>query len=320
MIPIYEETSDHIQIIEQPSTHIPPHLHKSIEMIYVTAGSFIVGTGIDLFEMKKGDLAIIFPNLIHHYQVFQDGDNRHIALLASPSYFGTYEEILQTYRPQAPVIPGTKLHPDVTYALQRLMELDSPKRHMHVQLPDFSNRQNAEETFAVYARETKRSSSHKSSKGTSSGVNRLDATSLSALNHAYVQIIFARTIPLLALNPRKDLKDQDIVYQVVAYVSAHYHENISLTKMAADLGISPFALSRVFSSVFHQNFNHYVNDVRLEHVAVLLTESTDPITDICLDCGFQSQATFNRVFQAKYHMTPRQYRNEKTAAPEAAKD
>lgn len=286
MIPIYEETSDHIQIIEQPSNHIPPHLHKSIEMIYVTAGSFIVGTGIDLFEMKEGDLAIIFPNLIHHYQVFQAGDNRHIALLASPSYFGVYEETLQTYRPQNPVIPGTKLHPDVTYAFQRLMELDSP-RHMHVS-PDFSNKQ--------------------------------DAMSLSALNHAYVQIIFARTIPLLPLISRTDLKDQDIVYQVVAYVSAHYHENITLTKMAADLGISPFALSRVFSGVFHQNFNRYVNDVRLEHVAALLTESTDPITDICLDCGFQSQATFNRVFQTKYHMTPRQYRNEKTAAPTTAED
>lgn len=319
MIPIYEETSDHIQIIEQPSNHIPPHLHKSIEMIYVTAGSFIVGTGVDLFEMKEGDLAIIFPNLIHHYQVFQAGDNRHIALLASPSYFGVYEETLQTYRPQNPVIPGAKLHPDVTYAFQRLMELDSP-RHKYVQQPDFSDQSNAAETFADFARKNPKASSHKHSKAASSGKSKLDAMSLSALNHAYVQIIFARTIPLLPLISRTDLKDQDIVYQVVAYVSAHYHENITLTKMAADLGISPFALSRVFSGVFHQNFNRYVNDVRLEHVAALLTESTDPITDICLDCGFQSQATFNRVFQTKYHMTPRQYRNEKTAAPTTAED
>ena len=34
------------------------------------------------------------------------------------------------------------------------------------------------------------------------------------------------------------------------------------------------------------------------------------ITDICLESGFQSQRTFNRVFQERYKKTPRQYKNE----------
>ena len=32
------------------------------------------------------------------------------------------------------------------------------------------------------------------------------------------------------------------------------------------------------------------------------------ITDICLDAGFDSQRTFNRVFRERYRMTPREYR------------
>ena len=86
MIPIYQESSDSLQINEIRSAHFPPHLHKSIELIYVTEGSLVMGVGIDLYELHKGDLGIVFPNLIHHYQVFSPGENRHIVLLASPSY------------------------------------------------------------------------------------------------------------------------------------------------------------------------------------------------------------------------------------------
>ena len=35
-----------------------------------------------------------------------------------------------------------------------------------------------------------------------------------------------------------------------------------------------------------------------------------PITDICLESGFQSQRTFNRAFQERYKKKPREYKNE----------
>ena len=39
-------------------------------------------------------------------------------------------------------------------------------------------------------------------------------------------------------------------------------------------------------------------------------ECTDKsITDICLDAGFKSQRTFNRVSRERYKVTPREYRN-----------
>ena len=78
--------------------------------------------------------------------------------------------------------------------------------------------------------------------------------------------------------------------------------------MAKDLGISQFTLSRVFSRTFHKNFNQYVNEIRLDYVTLLLKDSDTSVTEIMYDAGFQSQATFNRVFQEKYHMTPKQYR------------
>ena len=79
--------------------------------------------------------------------------------------------------------------------------------------------------------------------------------------------------------------------------------------MAKDLGISKYALSRVFSSTFHTNFNQYLNEQRLNYVVSMLEDTDLPITDVCLEAGFQSQRTFNRAFKERYKKTPREYRN-----------
>ena len=41
----------------------------------------------------------------------------------------------------------------------------------------------------------------------------------------------------------------------------------------------------------------------------ILQDSKETITNIALDCGFESQRTFNRVFREKYKMSPREFRN-----------
>jgi AraC-like DNA-binding protein len=271
MLPLYHENQDALQIEEIPSVHFSPHLHQSIEIVYITKGTLELGTGIDLFHMNTGDLGIIFPGQIHHYQVFDTRECRAVHLLASPSSFGAYQEILLTRAPVNPVIPASQVHPDTLYALRRLQQ-------------DFE------------APESEKTSP-----------SELPTASI-ILSHAWIQVILSRSLPLLSFRDRIDPSNQDLVYQAVAYVAGHYRENLSLTQMASDLGVSPYALSRIFSATFHQNFNHYVNEMRLSYAAALLADSDSPITDIYLDSGFQSQATFNRVFQARYHLTPREYR------------
>ncbi len=87
-----------------------------------------------------------------------------------------------------------------------------------------------------------------------------------------------------------------------------FKESVTLSCMAHDLGCSPYVLSRVFSGTFHRNFNQYLNSVRLDYACALLKHTSQPITEILLNSGFESQRTFNRVFREFYHMSPREYR------------
>ncbi len=262
MLPLYEENKDSPEIYLKKSTHLPPHLHKSIECVYVTEGTLELGTGHELFHMETGDFAIIFPDLIHHYQVFDPQCCMSLYLLISPALSGIHQPVLQNLCPKNPVISSQNLHPDILYIMNSL------RRQASGELP--------KDEFFLY--------------------------------QAYLQIILARSLPFYELIKKDTIGSDDIIYQTVSYIAAHFKEHFTLTDMARDLGFSPYALSRVFSGTFHKNFNQYLNETRLDYACALLSHTDQTITEAYENAGFDSQRTFNRVFRQRYHLSPRQYR------------
>ena len=71
----YKNTNRKIQTIQKRARHAGPHLHSTLEMIYVTEGTLELGIGQELYHLETGDLGIVFPEVIHHYQVF--GEDAH---------------------------------------------------------------------------------------------------------------------------------------------------------------------------------------------------------------------------------------------------
>ena len=126
---------------------------------------------------------------------------------------------------------------------------------------------------------------------------------------AYLQILLAKSLPYLELAERGTMEGSGFVYQSVCYIAEHFKEDFSLSQMASDLGVSKYVLSRLFSNTFHTNFIKYINEMRLDYACTLLEDTNRTITDICMEAGFESQRTFNRVFRKQFHMTPREFRN-----------
>lgn len=121
MIPIYEEIADKLEIRHRKATHVPPHLHKSMECVLVTEGTLAVGVGIELYEMKEGDFAIVFPDLIHHYQVFGQERCRAIYLYVDSGLSSAFLSTLQQLSPKCPVISKKNVDQDIVYALNSLL-------------------------------------------------------------------------------------------------------------------------------------------------------------------------------------------------------
>ena len=68
-------------------------------------------------------------------------------------------------------------------------------------------------------------------------------------------------------------------------------------------------MQRKISHIPLQSASKYVNKTRLNLAISYLDNSNISITELCLECGFDSQRTFNRVFKEEYKMSPREYRN-----------
>lgn len=138
-----------------------------------------------------------------------------------------------------------------------------------------------------------------------------------ALCEAWLNLILAYLMSDMTLASRDSRDCADIVYHLVSYVSAHFQEPLTLDRLARELHVNKYYVSRVFSGRLHCGFYDFVNRLRLDYAARLLRETRRSITDIWQEAGFESQKTFNRVFRSCYRMTPSQYRTAQRPAEQA---
>lgn len=98
------------------------HLHHQMELIYVEQGSVHVTVDFQSQWLHKGDLAVIFPNCVHGYQVPDSGGSPiHICgMVVSPSLAGEFQESLSQFTPHTPFISSAALGEEAAYAVRQL--------------------------------------------------------------------------------------------------------------------------------------------------------------------------------------------------------
>lgn len=86
--------------------------------------------------------------------------------------------------------------------------------------------------------------------------------------------------------------------------------DLTLTELSKQISIPSNQLSRVINSGFDKNFNDFINEYRIEEVKNALSDpaySHFSILGIAFECGFNSKATFNRVFKKFTGHSPSEY-------------
>lgn len=92
------------------------------------------------------------------------------------------------------------------------------------------------------------------------------------------------------------------------YININFNKGITLEKAAALTGYSKSYFCRYFKKYAGKSFYSYLLEVQVSHADYLLCSTDKRITDIALDSGFSSIATFNRVFQQFHSCSPSEYR------------
>ncbi|QYR21099.1 AraC family transcriptional regulator [Paenibacillus sp. sptzw28] len=129
------------------------------------------------------------------------------------------------------------------------------------------------------------------------------------LLRAYTSVVLGHVLPLLSLKKIEYTQDLDSIQRILAYVDLHFLEPVTLDMLAREVGVSKFLISRIFSEQLHTSFRDYVNGRRLALAQVLLLSTSNPVTEIAFDSGFNSLRSFYRAFKKEYGITPNEFRS-----------
>ena len=89
----------------------------------------------------------------------------------------------------------------------------------------------------------------------------------------------------------------------------NFPEALTLTEIAALVGVHPVYLATAFRQKFGTTIGEFVRMLKIEHACAELTNSELSLAAIALQAGFVDQSHFSKVFKQYVGTTPGKYRN-----------
>ncbi|KAM3108836.1 helix-turn-helix domain-containing protein [Phormidesmis sp. 146-33] len=96
--------------------------------------------------------------------------------------------------------------------------------------------------------------------------------------------------------------------QAIEYIQAHLGEDISLTDIANELGMSQYYFCHLFKRSTGISPHQFLIHQRVERAKHLLKHSERTVTSVAIECGFANQSHFAKCFRQCTGMNPNQFR------------
>lgn len=120
-------------------------------------------------------------------------------------------------------------------------------------------------------------------------------------------------VPLVSGSRLSSVNDQEGIRigAIYDYIMKHYDADIMLEDIAKHANMTPQAFCRYFKKHTRLTFITFLNEVRIHEACKKLSGGiNDNISTIAYQSGFNSIATFNRVFKTITGRAPREYIRE----------
>jgi len=107
-------------------------------------------------------------------------------------------------------------------------------------------------------------------------------------------------------------EDKELMLNITRIIHQQMdNESLSLDFIAGELALSKMQLYRKIKELIGQTPTEYIRSIRLKQAEKLLKSTNKTVQEIMYVCGFNNKAHFYREFSKKYHLTPKEYRNQK---------
>jgi len=117
------------------------------------------------------------------------------------------------------------------------------------------------------------------------------------------------------LDAKKNLKgnpDIEKILEIMQDKKPYLDPGLNINILAHMMGFHSHQLSKILNQYFKQNFFEFVNNYRIEEFKKQVVNPKNKhfsILALALDCGFNSKASFNRIFKNTTGQTPSEFRS-----------
>ncbi len=107
----------------------------------------------------------------------------------------------------------------------------------------------------------------------------------------------------MAIQARLGVANQKLI-AAVGLMESTADEPRDVRRIAADVGLSPRQLERLFAKYLRASPSRHYLELRLDRARELLLQTAKPILDVAVGCGFASASHFSRCYRAVYGHKP----------------
>jgi AraC family transcriptional regulator len=98
--------------------------------------------------------------------------------------------------------------------------------------------------------------------------------------------------------------------RVTSFIYDHLDDHLELQSLADVAALSPYHWHRIYHALYGETVAATVKRLRLQRAGADLARTSMPMKAIAARAGYDSVASFTRVFKSLYGMPPAQYRRE----------
>lgn len=98
------------------------------------------------------------------------------------------------------------------------------------------------------------------------------------------------------------------ISRIVQYINENYSRITSIDQVADTFYLSKFYLCRLFAKELGVSMISYLNMIRIRAACAMIEANKLTMTEIALQCGFNSSSYFCKVFKTEMGISPKTYR------------
>lgn len=257
---------------------VATHWHPEYELLVVTSGHALLHINGNSYPLKKNDLAVIQPDQLHAMT----------APIGTP--FAFYAVVFDPILLQSAVPDGIQQQ-----FLNQPLQVPPVLATNQALVPALINE------LAIIRRE----------------FAQLPPTyMLQIKGHLY--LAWSLLAQLADASPTQVVNGGvaiNLTKDVIAYIQAHYAQHLTLTSLADHFNLSKSHLCRLFKKTTKMALTDYINATRITRSTELLRTTTDSVSTIAGQVGFNNISYYNKLFHRRLLMTPTAYRRQKQRQP-----